>query len=266
VAATADAAVLADLVAATCVDIVADLAVGGGKSGSDSSGSSGGDEYGGDGGNDDDQGGGNGGGFGKKHATVQELMEHAESLESFNARALRLAGAADAEAQRLCVDTKLLDALFEAALAPYNRSFQRRPFEGAPPGARAVQVLLFYACRSIVGSCRHAQAYVGRRTSRIWLAELPPLSKSGRRAPRVAHAEGGAHTGEACRRAEKWVNILVLQASDPLGSTELLTDLVRTANVLGSGGAAKFLKLVKELIRTVGPQPRREFLHMFGCF
>jgi len=219
---------------------------------------------------------GDGGSGGGSSSSAAELIK-VQDLEQFTARAPKVRDP-DPAAQRLAVEVNLLDALFAAALAPYNRSFQRKPFgdhvaSGVP---RAVQMCLYSAAAAVVSGCGHAQRYVGRQASRLWVMPLPDSisgisggsgggSSTAQPAPPASPAAAGGST--AHRREERWVNILVLQSEESLGASALLTDLVRAAKVFASRADADvFLQLVKQLVTGVGPQPRLLGLLSALCF
>ena len=95
---------------------------------------------------------------------------------------------------------------------------------------------------AVVTKCSAAQAYVARATARCW----------------VAH-QGAEASEKHLRKQERWLNLLVLQSEDPLGSTTLLTNLVRSASISVFSSrdvSTRFLVLVKQLIKSVGPQSR----------
>ena len=116
-------------------------------------------------------------------------------------------------------------------------------------------------------------SYVGLAEWRIWEAPQADSSGSGSTSTSTSTSallgrspppEGAAAAASARRRRERWVNILVLQSRDSLGSMVLLTDLVRHSAVFGSEAfSGAFLALVRDLIRAMGPQPR--FLGLFGA-
>ena len=88
------------------------------------------------------------------------------------------AGEPNFDAQKMACEIKLLDAVFEAALAPYNyaevMSEDGRPFEeisgsGAP---RALQKFLHVTLQRMVTSNLVSQNYFAHRRSRMWLRRV----------------------------------------------------------------------------------------------
>ena len=79
-------------------------------------------------------------------------------------------GDPNAKNQKLALDMKLMDAVFEATLAPYNRFRQAHPFD-APPGSgmpKAVQKFLFVVLQRMCHGNKQALLYISKQTIRTW--------------------------------------------------------------------------------------------------
>lgn len=116
----------------------------------------------------------------------------------------------------MMMETKLLDALFEATLAPYNRSFNSaRPFETAPASdaPRALQKFIWVAIQKVLQENQRCLEYFTAKKSRSWW----PVDVE-------------AHTPQpfppilpAVRRAALWRDLISVQGEDPLGPCYRLT-------------------------------------------
>ena len=161
-------------------------------------------------------------------------------------------------AQAMLVEVKVLDAVLASALAPYNRNLGTSPFSNnTMMAARNVQILLYYTAGKMVAKNSAAQTYIARATARAWKSPGIWYEASSRRS-HSSSEEIGVVQGEHERTLERWIDLLVYQSKDPLGSTSLLTVLLKgnTKAFSTSASSERFLNLVKDLIKSIGPQPR----------
>ena len=180
-------------------------------------------------------------------------------------------GEPNAWAQRIAVETKLLDAVFEAALAPYNRALHAaRPFEEFAAlttakknenaeGPRALQKFLYVAVQRCMFDNQRAQEYFSSRSSRVWTASSPiPPSMMNGVAPPLSLA----------RKAwGLWRNLLISQAEDALGATVSLGNLLQSSEAIVKKLVNNELfDRFKGLVVKCGPEPRLILLFKSLCF
>ena len=107
-------------------------------------------------------------------------------------------------AQKIAVEIKLVDALFAAALAPYNRVLSNaRPFAKAPMN-ELPQVLLkflFVTLQRSFFSNQAAQAYFCSRLARVWEPKNPNSGLGGPTPPLLP----------AQRKWKLWRDIILTQ-------------------------------------------------------
>ena len=191
-------------------------------------------------------------------------------------------GEPDLFVQKLCVDVKLLDALFEAALSPYNYSKQAlqssRPFDDPLLKVlpKAIQKFLYVAVqRSLAGNVR-SQEYFAKRKSRVWRlvnggnlsADVIVEDWQEEEAAAAIETQGADMRSEAqftvrrpmdmgSRGWDLWRNILISQGEDSLGGTVTLGQLLEA-----SGAIVKqlvnneLLERFKGLVMKCGPELR----------
>ena len=160
----------------------------------------------------------------------------------------------------MLVEVKVLDALLASALAPYSRNYGASPFRSTSRSAlpaRSIQMLIYYTAGEVMAKNSAAEAYIARANARVW---KPPgdLHALERMSSSDAVNQTKVVSKNHERRQERWINLLVLQSEDPLGSTSLLADIVKgSATIFPTLDSSKqFLELVKDLIKIIGPQRR----------
>jgi len=146
-------------------------------------------------------------------------------------------GEANTAVQKVCLEIKLFDALFNCIIAPYNRvHFKYMDGQGAFSSSitknqpEAVQKYLFVALERVVAKNPDVMEYFARRSSRVW-------------------------KGPAERGWVKWWNLTVDQADGAAGAADLLGVLFSTsAAILFSLVKGDLLERFKAMIRGCGPQ------------
>lgn len=100
------------------------------------------------------------------------MVETLREANSVNPTVFRtfFTGDSDPQAQVLAFETKLVDSVFEAAIAPYNYASEVScmPFEGQNESATAVQKLLYVTMQMCINSNYSAQSYFVKSRSRVW--------------------------------------------------------------------------------------------------
>jgi hypothetical protein len=140
------------------------------------------------------------------------------------------------------MEVKLLDALFAASVAPYNRALSAaRPFE-APPfndQPRALAKFLHVTQQRAVANNAVAQAYFAARSARVWTPKGGAAAKSDQGVvapPLLLGSSGGAagpHTRTTTVRAwALWRDIIIAQGEDPLGATVTLAQLLSSSELI----------------------------------
>jgi len=106
-------------------------------------------------------------------------------------------------AQKIAIEVKLMDAIFAAALAPYNRKLNNaRPFTAQPMNdhPRALMKFLFVALQRCLFSNQASQFYFCSRSARVWDSE-----KSG------SGGEVNSSLLSARRNWKAWSDIILAQ-------------------------------------------------------
>jgi hypothetical protein len=147
--------------------------------------------------------------------------------------------------QNLCVETKLLDALFEAIVAPYNYYFfKKAPFEVSKYCEELIPVQMYlYVCiQRILIHNQDSMEYFSSRFTRTW------------------------HSTEL-RSQEAWRNLLVDQCEDGYGAAVLLGLLFKSSRrILTRIVDDDLLERFRALIRKCGPDPRLISLFASTCY
>lgn len=161
------------------------------------------------------------------------------------------------------MEVKVLDALIESTLAPYSRKYGASPFRNISEcdvSAYSIQMLLYYTSSEMVAKNSAAQAYVARSTARVWkssgIKHAIDCMCHRSEDPQIQAPTSKLEKHE--RVQERWINLLIYQSADPLGSTLLLTELVKGSTAIFPTPASSndFLQLIKALIRNIGPERR----------
>lgn len=164
--------------------------------------------------------------------------------------------------QHMCCETKLIDAVFEAAIAPYNRTGNRvtetTPFKpGTRSGVRprAVEKFLFVVLWRMIDDNLKAISYFGKRVSREWrYADQLKKEKFLRDFPKV-------------RGDQRWLETLVHMGDHGYGATVLLSEIFSASSgIMEELVNDGMLEDMKRRITECGPQPR--FVKFFSsiCF
>ena len=179
---------------------------------------------------------------------------------------------AKAQAQRVCRDVKLLDAVFHLENAPYARMAPANPWRGGDVesgkaydvrqlvlggedvgtakeltalfvGPRAVQMFVHVALQRLCHNCPENQLYFGRRVS----VPLAPPVVADRKDAAVAAA--AAHPS--------WMDTVVLHLEDPLGSAVTLSSLLtNNAQLMTTHARPPLVERFLAMIQHQGPQTR----------
>lgn len=180
--------------------------------------------------------------------STSEFIDDINAASSSNLAEL-FGGEPSVTNQMCCYESKLLDALFECTLAPYNRVFWRidsgkGPFtsKAAKRGPAAIQKLLFVCLERIIADNQTIIGYFSQRSTRVW-------------------------KGPTERTSDLWRNLTVEQSDDESGAAVLLSLLFSTsAEVLGRLVDDDLLERFKVLIKTCGPHRRLINLFASVCF
>ena len=202
-----------------------------------------------------------------RYATEAEAMKDANgTLPAVFAG--RFAGEPNGPMQRVAVDCKVMDAVFDAAVASYNRALWRqRPFEAAPfaEHPRAVQKFLYVAVQRCLHNNRGGQAYFAARAARSWYS--PGGGGGGESQAAAGRAPAAPPLGPAVRQWVLWRDLVIAQGEDALGAT------VTLSNLLAASGAIvkklvnnELLERFKGLVAKCGPEPRLLNLFTATCF
>lgn len=153
-------------------------------------------------------------------------------------------GEASETIQHMCVQTKLLDALFEAIVAPYNHfNFKQPPFESKLCSELIpVQMYLYVCIQRILVNNQDTMQYFSSQYTRTW------------------------HSVEE-RRQEAWRNLLVDQCEDGYGAAVLLGLLFKSSRrILIRLVDDELLERFRSLIMKCGPDPRLINLFASTCW
>jgi hypothetical protein len=159
-------------------------------------------------------------------------------------KTINIGGEVNQSIQKLCVETKLLDAIFDAILAPYNQCFYTEPpFETAPRSKLVPVQMYFYLCiQRILVNNHDSMEYFSSRFSRVWRSEDN-------------------------RQSEAWRNLLVEQCEDGFGATVLLGLLFKSSRqILTKLVNDDLLDRFRSLIKKCGPDPRLISLFASTCW
>lgn len=147
----------------------------------------------------------------------------------------KYAGDGLVQVQNVCCETKLLDALIDASLAPYNRvRWGKSPFSSAEERdlPMAAQKFIYLAIQRIVGGNPKALNFFLKRTSPVW-------------------KESNAFANSP------WRELLVPQSLDGAGATVLLALLFRSSkDVHEKLFSDSLLEQYKNWIQRIGPKRR----------
>ena len=115
-----------------------------------------------------------------RHATLADAMKEANNtlpavFSTF------FTGEPHFRMQRFAMEVKLLDAVFDAALAPYNRALNdARPFQQqvSSDQPRALAKFLYVTIQCALAGSNSAQEYFAGRSSRAWFAPPSPSASN----------------------------------------------------------------------------------------
>jgi hypothetical protein len=185
-----------------------------------------------------------------KGRNVPEMIKEANTLKAGDLPA-RYAGESDVRLQNMAYELKLLDAVFDAALAPYN--FARitlpdaRKYFTTPPGnqkPRAAQKYLNVVIQRIIDENPASQRYFSSHSARLWFGE-------------ACSSETGKGGGNLHRSWELWRNAVMSQGEDTLGAMVTVKMLLTASKaivskIVNNDSVLRFM----ELFRQCGPEER----------
>jgi len=180
----------------------------------------------------------------RRFENVADFCTEANSLNESTFAQL-FGGEINDDVQNLCIETKLLDALFEAVVAPYNQCFFKKPPFETPVTNHlpaAVQKYLYVCIQRILLSNQDSMEYFSSRFVRIWRSSTQ-------------------------REREPWRNLLVDQCEDGFGATVLLALLFKSSSrILHKIVNDDLLERFRSLIKKCGPHPRLISLFASTCW
>jgi hypothetical protein len=191
--------------------------------------------------------------------SVSEAMKEALATSPYTFAAL-YGGDADTRLQKVAFEVKLFDAVFEAALAPYNHAAlmgKSSPFDSSDnnEAIMAVQKFLYVTIQRIVRSNLLGQDYFARRTSRVWRHITPTIGADG-----ISEEEEDLE--EISRHSELWRNIIIDQGEDSLGATVTLGQLLRSSeSIVNKLVNNELMDRFKNLVAKCGPELK--FINLF---
>ena len=137
----------------------------------------------------------------RTNASVDEIMKEATQPPQDFAKLF--SGEPNSMAQKVAIEVKLMDAIFAAALAPYNRRLNNsRPFSTEPvnENPEALMKFLFVTLQRCIFSNQTSQFYFCSRSARVWESK-----KSG------SGDEANSSLLSARRNWKAWSDIIIAQ-------------------------------------------------------
>ena len=172
---------------------------------------------------------------------TDDIMKKALDMEN-GALGRLFAGEPNPATQKACRDLKVIDAVFEASKAPYDR--YASPWEAESPEAKAfrafqvAQKFVHVCLRRLCADSRENENYFGRRHIIPLDGSKPPSSR-------------------ADFQPISYMNALLDQVQDILGAAQTLTSFLDfNEDLVEKYTSASLVKRFLEMIEDLGPQPR----------
>jgi hypothetical protein len=205
----------------------------------------------------------------KRHdGNISENMKEAYLTPPLQFAALH-AGAASHLLQKMCLELKLLDAVFECTLAPYNYTAgvgRRAIFHDLnnSDNFRAVQKFLYVVIQCIVRDNLLAQKYFTEKCSRAWCLISP---HDDTRLSLLGDDPIALVKLDMEKKFLRWRDLIIDHGEETLGATVTLGQLLHSSETIVQRLVNNDLMVrFKTLVERCGPELR--FINLFNaiCF